>query len=122
MRALNSPRRRPNPVRDAYRLEPLEPRVLLSADPVLGAAQALLIPAADHDQALLGAYDFDHPDALLGPTLPPDSGGVAPSLMFSLEHDAAAVPAETKSQVFAVDATAFDVSQVGSRSGFLDGT
>ena len=46
-------------LRDAYRLEPMEPRVLLSADPVLGAAQAILIPNIDHDQALLGAYDLD---------------------------------------------------------------
>ncbi|KTT11995.1 hypothetical protein NS331_24610, partial [Pseudacidovorax intermedius] len=48
-------------VRDGWRLEALEPRVLLSADPVLGAIQSVVTDDRGHDQALHGAYDFDHP-------------------------------------------------------------
>lgn len=54
--------------RDAWRLEPLEPRVLLSADPVFGALQAILLPAADGD-VLAAAFDPDH-----APLAPHDAG------------------------------------------------
>ena len=43
-------------LREAFRLEPLEPRVLLSADPVLGAAQAVLAPTSNQDQLAQEAY------------------------------------------------------------------
>lgn len=51
--------RLPRGQRDAWRLEPLEPRVLLSADPVFGALTAILLPGADGD-ALAAAFDPDH--------------------------------------------------------------
>jgi len=53
-----SSRRPPASARSSFspwRLEPLEPRLLLSADPVLGAVQALLLPPAD--DTLAAAYD-----------------------------------------------------------------
>jgi hypothetical protein len=43
-------------LRDAFRVEPLEPRVLLSADPVMGAVHAILPDDRDQDQ--FGAYDI----------------------------------------------------------------
>ena len=57
--AKNSFRRLSSLVRAAYRLEPMEPRLLLSADPLVGVVQALLLPNPDLDHALLAAYDAD---------------------------------------------------------------
>jgi hypothetical protein len=62
-----TPRELSRRIRDAFRLEPLEARVLLSADPVLGPAQIVLMPPADHDQALAGAYDFAGADPMPAP-------------------------------------------------------
>ena len=42
--------------RDAWRVEALEPRVLLSADPVLGGLHALLMPVGDTDATGIDAY------------------------------------------------------------------
>ncbi|MFP5472086.1 MAG: LEPR-XLL domain-containing protein, partial [Gammaproteobacteria bacterium] len=50
-------------VRDAWRLEALEPRVLLSADPVLGVLPVVMPDDQGHAQALHGAYDFDAADS-----------------------------------------------------------
>jgi hypothetical protein len=54
MKAARHPLRRL--VRDLFRIEPLESRVLLSADPVLGAAQIVLRPAEDAAPLLAEAY------------------------------------------------------------------
>lgn len=43
-------------VRDLFRLEPLEPRILLSADPVLGAVALVAGPPQEQAAALLQAY------------------------------------------------------------------
>ena len=44
-------------LRDLFRIEPLEARILLSADPVLGAAQIVLAPSErDPAQLLADAY------------------------------------------------------------------
>ena len=67
--------RLPRGQRDTWRLEPLEPRVLLSADPVFGALTAILLPAADGD-ALAAAFDPDQqaPAAIeVGPQPPGDA-------------------------------------------------
>ena len=104
-------------LRDAYRLEPMEPRVLLSADPVLGAAQAILIPNIDHDQALLGAYDLDDAHQyhdLVTPALVQQIRADQAQASASLSALKGAVPAS-----FAVDAVAFDMAQLG-RAGFMD--
>lgn len=45
-------------VRDLFRVEPLEPRVLLSADPITGAAQIVLRPADDDGSAALVAQAY----------------------------------------------------------------
>lgn len=43
-------------LRDLFRLEPLEPRILLSADPVLGAVALVAQPPEEQAAALLEAY------------------------------------------------------------------
>jgi hypothetical protein len=50
-------------IRHAFRVEALEPRILLSADPVMGALQAILPDDRDRDGVPPGSYDiFNDPD------------------------------------------------------------
>ena len=54
---------------DGFRVEALEPRLLLSADPVLGAVQVIMLPDSHEGAAATPAYDagqfagLDHPTA-----------------------------------------------------------
>ena len=94
----------------------MEPRLLLSADPLVGVVQALLLPNPDLDHALLAAYDADGLAHL--PVLP-DS--LAP---FGLTPRFVAEPV-TESTVmlasdFAVDAATFDLARSAGRAGFLE--
>ncbi|MBC7377225.1 MAG: LEPR-XLL domain-containing protein, partial [Burkholderiaceae bacterium] len=100
-------------VRDAYKLEPLEPRVLLSADPVLGAAHAILMHAGDPNDPAAGAYE------------PSADGHPAPHMHASLPEGWQDWPAPSQAQpalethTFAVDARAFDASHAPA---FMHGT
>jgi len=49
---------------DGFRMEALEPRLLLSADPVLGAVQVVLLPDRDDADAGAPAYHADQFDGL----------------------------------------------------------
>ncbi|RZL31072.1 MAG: LEPR-XLL domain-containing protein, partial [Rubrivivax sp.] len=106
-------------MRDAYKLEALEPRVLLSADPVLGAAHAVVMQPVDpYAQTLDGAYDpadalAQHPGQVPHASLPDGWQDWAPN---------AAEPAPSGSQTFAVDARAFDVQHAQASDGFMVGT
>ncbi|MFZ9625063.1 MAG: LEPR-XLL domain-containing protein, partial [Burkholderiaceae bacterium] len=46
-------------VRDAFRVEPLEPRVLLSADPVAAVVPAIVMDDRDRQAAAPGFHSFD---------------------------------------------------------------
>ncbi|WP_169517050.1 LEPR-XLL domain-containing protein, partial [Azohydromonas australica] len=111
-------------IRDAFRMEALEPRVLLSADPVLGAAQTVLVPDERHDQALVQAYDF--PDAaqaadVSGAAQLADFGNlVSPELFQQIRSDQAALRKASLAQTFSVDATVFDLAQLAQRTGFME--
>ena len=43
-------------IREAYRVEALEPRILLSGDPVLGAAKIILFQDPDDQQIVRDSY------------------------------------------------------------------
>lgn len=89
---------------------------MLSADPVLAAAQAVLLPTSDQDQALLGAYDggpSTHPALLPAPD--PGTLDFVPDPLPRLSA------AQSLASTFAVDATVFDVASLASRSGYVDG-
>ena len=106
-------------MRDAYRLEALEPRVLLSADPVLGAAHAVVMQPVDpYAQSLDGAYDpadalAHHPGQFAHASLPDGWQHWAPN---------APEPSPSGSHSFAVDARAFDAGHARTASGFMAGT
>jgi hypothetical protein len=79
-------------VKDAFRVEPLEPRVLLSADPLTAAMPVIVMNDRDREQAVPGFHDFSATDegetaSLVGPapSLLPLSAGVRPLF---LEADA----------------------------------
>ena len=105
-------------------MEALEPRVLLSADPVLGAAQTVLVPDERHDQALVQAYDF--PDAaqaadVSGAAQLADFGNlVSPELFQQIRSEQAVLRKASLAQTFSVDATVFDLGQLAQRTGFMD--
>ena len=101
----------PRLVRDAFRLEPLEPRVLLSADPVLGAAQAILIAQADHDKLLVGAYDFDPADSFWA------SSGASPEPSF--DNPVSTVRILPLSPAPSV---VFDLAKLTAGGGFVGGS
>ncbi|MDB5857653.1 MAG: hypothetical protein JWQ76_1342, partial [Ramlibacter sp.] len=102
-----------NRLREAFRLEPLEPRVLLSADPVLGAAQAVLAPVRDQDQLALEAYDSGTQIVAQQPSTQASAAVVADILRLTGQSRGMAE--------FAVDSAAFDLAKVQDRLGFLEG-
>jgi hypothetical protein len=114
--AKNSFRRLSMLVRDAYRLEPMEPRLLLSADPLVGVVQALLLPNPDLDHALLAAYDADglaHLPGLADPSIPV---GLTPRFVDAPVTE----PTGASASDFAVDAATFDLARSAGRAGFLE--
>ncbi|MDP1903262.1 MAG: LEPR-XLL domain-containing protein, partial [Pseudomonadota bacterium] len=97
-------------IRDAFRVEPLEPRVLLSADPVFGAAQVFLPDDHDNEEAHLGAYDFLSEDDYDQPAQP-----------FVGQYTLDERRAEPANQSFSVDGVAWDLAQIAQRQSFMDG-
>jgi len=95
-------------LREAFRLEPLEPRVLLSADPVLGAAQAVLAPQRSDDPLALEAY-----------------GGVTQQTTQASSEVVAQILRQTSQSrgmtEFAVDGATFDLAKVQDRLSYLEG-
>ncbi|RYY60008.1 MAG: LEPR-XLL domain-containing protein, partial [Comamonadaceae bacterium] len=98
-------------LREAFRLEPLEPRVLLSADPVLGTAAAVLSPTRDNDQITADAYDSG--TTLLAQQTTQASSAVVAQILRQGESRGMTE--------FAVDAGAFDLAKVQSQLTSLDG-
>jgi hypothetical protein len=81
-------------VKDAFRVEPLEPRVLLSADPLMAAMPVIVMNDRERDNAVPGFHDFATGEegetaSLIGPapSLLPLSAGLKPLF---LEADALA--------------------------------
>ena len=64
-RPQQAPRQAPQQPREAWRVEALEPRVLLSADPVFGPLQAILLPALFDADPIGGAYDAGAADGAM---------------------------------------------------------
>ncbi|WP_043113424.1 LEPR-XLL domain-containing protein, partial [Pseudacidovorax intermedius] len=100
-------------VRDAWRLEALEPRVLLSADPVLGVLPVVMPDDQGHGQALHGAYDFDAPDGQA-----PATPLISPEAYQALVEQPRLTAVPT---TFSVDSQVFDVGNLASQ-GYFDST
>jgi len=100
-------------LREAFRLEPLEPRVLLSADPVLGAAQAVLAPNRTDDPLALEAYD-----ARTTPLAQQATQASAQVVAQILRQTSAS----RGMAEFSVDSATFDLAKVQDRLAFLEGS
>lgn len=94
--------------RDAFRIEPLEPRVLLSADPIFAPALTVLAPDRQDIQSLTEAYAAAQENS---------SPSISVPLMARLLSDSSA---NTAAKNFAVDAAVFDIGQLSLQSGFLN--
>jgi hypothetical protein len=75
---------------DGFRMEALEPRVLLSADPVLGAVHMVLLPDGDAGGADMSAYEPGQFDGLSDPVA--DAPPAAPAALQALAVDAIGAP------------------------------
>ena len=94
--------------RDAFRIEPLEPRVLLSADPIFAPALVALSPDRSDIQSMSEAYAA----ALVNSS---------PSISVPILARLLSYPKiNTSSQNFAVDAVFFDMGEMELQSGFMD--
>src|SRR5690606_34492815 len=100
-----------NRLREAFRLEPLEPRVLLSADPVLGAARTVMLPDRDEDQLSIEAYDSAH--RVVAQQATQSSTQVVAQILRQASHSRGMLE-------FSVDQAAFDLATVDQSLGFLD--
>lgn len=100
-------------LREAFRLEPLEPRVLLSADPVLGAA-AIVVPQRD-DQQQVQAEVYD--SAQRG-VVSQQATEASSQVVNQILRQAGASRGMTE---FAVDAATYDIAKVQDSLGFLQG-
>ena len=98
-------------IRDAFRVEALEPRVLLSADPVLGAAQVFMPDDHDDEATHLGSYDF------LG-----EDDYDQPAQSLSGQYPLFEPREQPVDQGFSVDGVAWDLAQIAQRQNFMDGT
>ena len=94
--------------RDAFRIEPLEPRVLLSADPIFTPLMVALLPDRNDVQSLTAAY------AVAQQTSTP---AISVPLMARLLSSPAA---NSAASTFAVDAVLFDAGQMAVHEGFMD--
>ncbi|MBU3995906.1 MAG: LEPR-XLL domain-containing protein, partial [Actinobacteria bacterium] len=94
--------------RDAFRIEPLEPRVLLSADPIFAPMMAVLAPDRTDIQSITEAYAAAQASS---------SPSISVPLMARLLSSPAA---NSSAQTFAVDAVLFDLGQMSLQAGFLD--
>jgi hypothetical protein len=102
--SLVQPALRPN----SFRVEPLEPRVLLSADPVFSPIAMALAADRQDIQSLTEAYSAKQNS----------TNSVSVPLMSRLLSNPAAISA---AQTFAVDATLFDIGQLSMQSGLVGG-
>ena len=94
--------------RDAFRIEPLEPRVLLSADPVFAPMMVVLPPDRANIQSITEAYAAAQAN---------NSPSISVPMMARLLSN----PAATNSaKTFPVDAVLFDMGQMALQSGFMD--
>jgi hypothetical protein len=94
--------------RDAFRIEPLEPRVLLSADPILAPLKLALIPDRNDIQSLHDAYMAAQEST-------------QPQVSVPLMGRLLSMPAANSPSInFAVDSVLFDAAQLSSMEGFMD--
>ena len=93
---------------DAFRIEPLEPRVLLSADPVFTPLLTVLAPDKNEVQSLAQAYS-----AVQAVSSPVVSAPVMAKLL-------ANPTTQSATKDFPVDAVLFDMNQVSTLSGFMN--
>ncbi|QJW84681.1 LEPR-XLL domain-containing protein [Ramlibacter terrae] len=101
-----------NRLREAFRLEPLEPRVLLSADPVLGAARTVMLPDRDDDQLSVEAYDSAY--RVVAQQATQSSSTVVAQILRQASQSRGMVE-------FAVDSAAFDLANYDDRLAFPEG-
>ena len=94
--------------RNAFRIEPLEPRVLLSADPIFAPALTVLAPDRQDIQSLTEAYAAAQQNS---------SPSISVPLLARLLSDTGA---NSVAKNFAVDAAVFDIGQLSLQSGFID--
>ncbi|MEI8264766.1 MAG: LEPR-XLL domain-containing protein, partial [Betaproteobacteria bacterium] len=95
-------------LRTTFQVEPLEQRILLSADPAAAAVQALALRDAEHilyDDGIRAAGEIDDLERVLR---------AGESVLGALEPGAADKPP------FAVDSSAFDVALTRTRAAFMD--
>ena len=94
--------------RDAFRIEPLEPRVLLSADPILAPLKLALMPDRNDIQSLHDAYMAAQESS-------------QPQVSVPLMGRLLSMPAANSPSInFAVDSVLFDAAQLSSMEGFMD--
>ncbi|MDO8317800.1 LEPR-XLL domain-containing protein, partial [Rhodoferax sp.] len=94
--------------RDAFRIEPLEPRVLLSADPIFAPALIALAPDRHDIQSISEAYAAAQENS---------SPSISVPMMARLLSNPAA---NSSAKNFAVDAVLFDIGQMALQAGFMD--
>ena len=94
--------------RDAFRIEPLEPRVLLSADPIFSPLLIALAPDRNDIQSITESYAAAQQAS---------SPFISVPLMSRLLSSPAA---NNSAQTFAVDAVLFDLGQMALQSGFMN--
>ena len=97
-------------LRDAFRVEALEPRVLLSADPILGVANLILPDDQHHDHVALDAYQPGQIGAL-----------EHTAVSYALVDQVVAASTTPAKPEFAVDQHTFDLADLAKRQGFMDG-
>ena len=94
-------------LRDAFRVEPLEPRVLLSADPVMGAVQVIMPSDLEQDQ--FGAYDILAQQDYFDETHP-----------FQTEHALLERQYLPTNYDFPVDKITYDMARLSEGQGYMD--
>ncbi|MBV5299267.1 MAG: LEPR-XLL domain-containing protein, partial [Rhodoferax sp.] len=94
--------------RDAFRLEPLEPRVLLSADPIFAPMLVALSPDRNDIQSISEAYAAAQENS---------SPSISVPMMARLLSNPTA---NSTAKNFAVDAVLFDIGQMALQAGFMD--
>jgi hypothetical protein len=95
-------------LRTTFQVEPLEQRILLSADPAAAAVQALALRDAEHilfDNGIRAAGEIDDLE---------HAGRSGSLLLGAIEPGVAPEPS------FAVDSSAFDVELARTRAAFMD--
>ena len=92
---------------DAFRIEPLEPRVLLSADPILAPLKLAILPDWNDIKSLTDSY------------IAAQQSG-APAITAPLLTRLLARANTDTSNNFVVDAVLFDIGQLSTQQGFMD--